>query len=170
MSRICSASPLPAGKSSSGLAGVQHRRLHPVHRRPRIHTASIRPSRSSSTCAAVVGLVCPKRFALGAATGTPALRINSSATGCAGIRTPTSGRPAVTTSGHRSRPRQQQRQRSRPKASISRRAAAGTSRLPARPASPGLATCTITGSHAGLCLAAKIRPTAAASSAFAPNP
>ena len=30
--------------------------------------------------------------------------------------------------------------------------------------------CTITGSHAGRCLAAKIRPTAAASSAFAPNP
>jgi hypothetical protein len=49
--------------------------------------------------AAVVGLMWPKILALGAATGTPARRISSSATGWAGMRTPTRGRPAVTASG-----------------------------------------------------------------------
>ncbi len=37
----------------------------------------MRPSRSARTCAAVVGLVCPKRLALGAATGTPAAAIKA---------------------------------------------------------------------------------------------
>ena len=59
----------------------------------------MRPSRSSSTCAAVVGLGRPKELALGAAIGMPAAEISARATGCAGTRTPTSGRPAVTTSG-----------------------------------------------------------------------
>ena len=49
----------------------------------------MRPSRSVSTCSAVVGLVCMKRLALGAATGTPAARSRASATGCAGMRSPT---------------------------------------------------------------------------------
>src|SRR5271155_60544 len=39
------------------------------------------------------------RFALGAAMGTPAASIKLIATGCAGIRIPTAGNPAVTMSG-----------------------------------------------------------------------
>jgi len=41
-------------------------------------------------------VICGKRFALGAAIGTPAARSNSSATGCRGMRNPTVGSPAVT--------------------------------------------------------------------------
>ena len=41
----------------------------------------------------------PKRLALGAAIGTPAVAISALATGCDGILTPTSGRAAVTISG-----------------------------------------------------------------------
>ena len=40
-----------------------------------------------------------KRFALGAATGTPASSISASAIGWFGMRTPTVGNPAVTLSG-----------------------------------------------------------------------
>jgi hypothetical protein len=47
----------------------------------------------------VVGDSSVKRLALGAAMGTPAARINSSASGCAGTRRPTVGNPAVTMSG-----------------------------------------------------------------------
>ena len=113
--------------------------------------------------------MCPNIFALGAATGTPARRITANATACAGILTPTSARPAVTASGTAlvrlsssvSGPGQN--------ASISRRAASGTSST-----SPSsifrLEICTIIGSHAGLCLASKIRFNAAPSSAFAPSP
>ena len=50
-------------------------------------------------CAAAVGESSVKRLALGAAMGTPAARISSSARGCAGMRRPTVGRPAVTMSG-----------------------------------------------------------------------
>ena len=79
---------------------IQHRRLHPHRRSPSIQHRIDPPIQIfSSTCAAVVGLILPNRFALGAATGTPARRISSSATGCPGIRTPTSRLPAVTASG-----------------------------------------------------------------------
>ena len=54
----------------------------------------------ATTCAAVVGLGRPERFALGAATGTPARRIRSRATP-SGIRTATVSRPAVTREGTR---------------------------------------------------------------------
>ena len=53
-----------------------------------------RPSMSASTCAAVVGLGLPERFALGAATGTPQAVMNACATGCDGNRTPTLSSPA----------------------------------------------------------------------------
>ncbi len=53
----------------------------------------------SGKWAAAVGESSVKRLALGAAMGTPAARINSSARGCAGMRSPTVGNPAVTISG-----------------------------------------------------------------------
>ena len=93
----------------------------PIGVTPPSRIRSTRPSRSASTCAAEVGLGREKRFALGAATGTPQVSISARATRCAGTRTATDGRPAVTASGtagflehkgERSRP-ERQRQRAR---------------------------------------------------------
>ena len=47
----------------------------------------------------MVGLGRENRFALGAATGTPAISINARATRCDGTRNATLGKPAVTGSG-----------------------------------------------------------------------
>ena len=70
--------------------------------------------------------------------------------------------------GHSARTRQQQRQRSRPELSISRCACSGTpSTNPSSIARD--ATCTITGSHAGLDFAAKIFSTAAHPSHWRPT-
>ena len=60
------------------------RRLHPTPQGPPSSTASDGPSRSprpATTCAAVVGLTCPKRLALGATTpiGRPLDRSSDSA-------------------------------------------------------------------------------------------
>ena len=52
------------------------------------------PPRSSSTCAAVVGLTCPNLLADGAATGTPAASMSRLANSCDGQRTPTVAVPA----------------------------------------------------------------------------
>ena len=56
-------------------------------------------ARPSGTCSAVVGESSVNRFALGAAIGICAASINARAIGCAGIRRPTLGSPAVTISG-----------------------------------------------------------------------
>ena len=61
----------------------------------------MRPSMSSNTCAAAVGLGRPERFALGAATGTPASSMSLRATGCSGSRMATVSSPAVTFAGTR---------------------------------------------------------------------
>ncbi len=129
----------------------------------------MRPSRSSSTCAAVVGLGRPKELALGAAIGMPAAAISARATGCDGTRTPTSGRPAVTTSGTSGPRGSSSVSGPGQNASISARAwslISATSRPSGRP----WLTCTITGSHAGRCFAAKMRSTAFSSKALAPSP
>ena len=86
----------------------------PTSHAPASRMASMRPSRSARTCSAVVGLVCPKRLALGAATGTPAAAIRAMATGCEGSRSPAFSRPAVQTSGILRVARQQHRQRAGP--------------------------------------------------------
>ena len=117
--------------------------------------------------------ILPNRFALGAATGTPASRISSRATGCAGERTPTSGRPAVTASGTAAVLGSSSVSGPGQNASISfattrPSSPAGTTATRSSIARPS--TCTIIGSHAGRCFAAKIFATAAGSSAFAPSP
>ncbi len=53
-----------------------------------------RSPKSAATCAASVGLTCPLMLALGAATGTRALRITACATGCDGTRIAIVSRPA----------------------------------------------------------------------------
>ena len=62
-------------------------------------TASILPLRSSITCEVEVGLGFPDLFALGAAMGTPAERMNSLAMLLLGILTATVSSPPVTRSG-----------------------------------------------------------------------
>ena len=56
----------------------------------------MRPSNSSATCGAVVGLICPNRFVDGAATGEPVAASSANATGWAGTRTATVDRPELT--------------------------------------------------------------------------
>ena len=70
-------------------------------RRIRRAEGKVHEATPSGTWRAAVGESSVKRFALGAAIGTPATRINSSATGWAGMRRPTVGSPAVTISGIR---------------------------------------------------------------------
>ena len=135
---------------------------------PPSSTMGMLPSRSSSTCWAVVGLGLPLRLALGAATGTPAALSSLSATGWSGMRTATLLSPALVTAGtvgflgssNVSGPGQNR--------SISL-CASGVTKHSASAAS-GLATCTISGLSAGRPLISKILRTACASSAFAPRP
>ena len=74
----------------------------PTSALPDTTTASILPSRSSSTCSAVVGLGDPERFADGAASGRPLRFIISCATLFDGILTATVSSPALTAAGMRS--------------------------------------------------------------------
>gem|GEM_PF-3695606 len=83
------------GEQSRGpdLAGTYQRRGATQRRFDRL--ASCR------TCAAVVGLTLPNRFAEGPATPEPNARSIASAIGCAGTRRPTDCCPPVTNSGTR---------------------------------------------------------------------
>ncbi len=124
------------------------------------------PARTNS---ARVGLVLPKEFALGAATGAPASSINFRATGCRGILTPTRGRPAVTMAGTCGPLGNNKVKGPGQNASINKRPLSGMSTA-TMPNCSWLTMCTIRGSHEGLCLASKIACTAAWLRAFAPSP
>ena len=123
---------------------------------------------SSSTCAAVVGLGLVDRFALGAATGTPAAFSIALATGWLGIRMPTVSSPAVTTSGTAcffrhstvSGPGQKRSMR-RSAVSVGSHSASSWERSQ---------MCTISGLSAGRPFAAKMARTASAFRASAPRP
>ena len=65
--------------------------------------ASTLPHRSWTQCWAVVGLGEPERLAEGAATGTPARRMISRATGWEGMRTATVSSPPEVSIGMQSR-------------------------------------------------------------------
>ena len=71
----------------------------PTSQLPPSRISGMRPSISTSTWCAVVGLGLPERFALGAAIGSLQARRSAAATGCDGIRTATVGRLAATSSG-----------------------------------------------------------------------
>ena len=73
----------------------------PIPTGPPSNIISIRPFRSCHTCCAVVGLGLPDRFALGAATGTPAKAISLLASSRSGIRTATVSNPPVVPYGTR---------------------------------------------------------------------
>jgi hypothetical protein len=97
MSASISGSGITPGRSSVGSpASDSTVDSIPTSDGPPSSTAS---ANSSGTWSEAVGESSVKRLALGAAIGTRAARISSSATGCAGIRNPTVGSPAVTMSG-----------------------------------------------------------------------
>ena len=88
----------------------------PTGQGPASITMSMRPRRSASTCAALVGETWPELLADGATTGPSKAASNACATGCAGTRTATLSRPASARSATAAVGplRQHQRQRSRP--------------------------------------------------------
>jgi hypothetical protein len=162
-------SPLPADKSPSGFGkrpapSTPHPAPSPPHPPPHRSAHPDRPAHA----AAVVGLVCPNRFALGAATGTPARRITPAPPDAPASAPP----PApVPPSPHPAPPPSASAAASAAPAKTPPSAAAPLRNLLNQPLQHRHAeTCTITGSHAGRCFASKIRATAAASSAFAPSP
>jgi hypothetical protein len=71
----------------------------PTAQGPPSITIETRPHNSWTTSEAVVGLIRPNRFALGAASGTPAAAIRARATGCEGARRAIVARPLVARSG-----------------------------------------------------------------------
>jgi hypothetical protein len=101
----------PAGRA------VDDRRLDADRAAPPSSTASSAPN-SSATCAAVVALTRPKRFALGAAmpkTSSPAALTSSAwATGCAGQRRPIVACPAAAAVGDAGATRDDDGERPRP--------------------------------------------------------
>jgi len=70
-----------------------------MQRRPRVDHRVDAPVQIFQHMLRDVRADVPKSVGAGRGTGTPARRINSSATGWAGMRTPTNSRPAVTASG-----------------------------------------------------------------------
>ena len=111
-----------------------------------------------------------KRLALGAAMGTPAARINSSARGWAGMRRPTVGNPAVTMSGIQRPLGDDQRQRVRASNGAPGYRRPWTTRRPGRSPSRWNRHGRSAGLVRGRPLAAKMRATASGSSALAPRP
>ncbi len=110
-----------------------------------------------------------KRLALGAAMGQPLASISASASGCAGIRSPTEGSPAVTMPGIEEHFGTTMVKGPGQKRSASRPAGSGQTAARERAISTD-ATCTITGLVGGRPFASKMRRTACSSSAFAPSP
>ena len=106
----------------------------------------------------VVGLTAPEGLAEGAASGPPKAASRRRASGCAGTRSATVGRPAVASVGEAGvgAARQHQRQRARPEAAASARGLGREARR-ARSAAARSATWTISGLNAGRPLAAKMR-------------
>lgn len=144
----------------------------PTSQGPPSSTASMRPSRSLKTWAAVVGLVCPKRFALGAASGNRQARKSACAAGCRGTRTPTRERPAVTASGiadvRGSNMVSGPGQKLLPSRCTRSCSGSGTEATCDTACTSG--TWTMSGSQDGRCFALKIASTAPAEKAFAPRP
>ncbi len=85
------------------LAHRDHGRFDAVFSRAAIHNERDATRQFLHHMAAAVGLMRPKRFALGAASGRPKARTTSAKSGCALIRTATVSRPAVTIGGTISR-------------------------------------------------------------------
>ena len=99
--RITSSRVIPPGRKMTGVSPVTDSTVDstPTLQSPPSRISGIRPSISSSICAARVGLGRPDRLPLGAAMGTPDAAISPSAAGCIGQRTATVSSPAVVTSG-----------------------------------------------------------------------
>lgn len=88
------------GRSSTGTWPASETTVDsmPTRAGPASNTGTASPS-EARTWAASVGETAVNRFALGAASGTPAASSRASATGWEGTRNPTVGNPAVTMPG-----------------------------------------------------------------------
>ena len=161
---------MPPGRRTVAISPVSATTVlsTPTSHAPPSRISGMRPSISSSMCAASVGLGRPERLPLGAAMGRPHASISARATGCEGMRMATLSSPAVTTAGTISflgriivsGPGQ--------KAAASLRAI--SLMWHSGSISASAAMCTISGLSAGRSLAAKILRTAGSLSAFAPRP
>ena len=161
---------MPPGRSMVGLpTRVSTVDSTPTGQGPPSRMTSMRPSISSRTCCAVVGLGRPERLAEGAAMGTPAALMRASAVLCSGIRTATVGRPAATSSGTISLLKNISVRGPGQNASMRRFASSGTWRQSCF-TSDFLATCSMSGLSCGRPLASNILSTASPSSPFAPRP
>ncbi len=107
---------MPPGRRSTGGSTEKSTIVdsRPMSVGPPSRIRSTRPSRSSFTCAAVVGLGREKRFALGAAIGTPAISISARATRCDGARSATFGKSGGDEIRNRRLLRKNQRERPGP--------------------------------------------------------
>src|SRR6266446_6324168 len=136
---------------------------------PPSRISSMRPSRSSRTCSARVGLGHPERLADGAAMGRPLASISARATGWDGTRAATVSSPPVVMSGTVAA-----RGRTRVRGPGQKRAATSRARRGTRAATlssaAALARWTINGLPRGRSLASKIRATARPDWASAPSP
>jgi hypothetical protein len=142
----------------------------PTRQAPPSSTAAMRPSSSSSTCSAVVGLTRPERLALGAAIGRPTARMSARGKGCAGTRSARLSSPALASSdtgqsGARGSTSVSGSGQKR-SASIDARSSKTTSRR----AAAASMTWMMSGLNCGLAFAAKIAATATSFVASAPRP
>ena len=107
------------GRSSAGVSPRKETIVNssPACARPPSRMRSMRPARSSATCAAVTGLTWPEILAEGAASGPPKARSSANAAGCDGMRSATLARPARASSQTEPARRRgrDERQRPRPK-------------------------------------------------------
>ena len=129
----------------------------------------IRPSNSSNTCCAVVGLT-PRIDSLGAASSRFTALTTSRKTGCALIRTATVSSPAVTMSGTMSRFRKIIVKGPGQKFSIKSRARAATQRSQSHRVPPASANVQLTDRTAAVPWLRKIFATASGLSASAASP
>mmetsp|Transcript_66077 Transcript_66077/g.132608 ORF Transcript_66077/g.132608 Transcript_66077/m.132608 type:complete len:223 (+) Transcript_66077:458-1126(+) len=128
--------------------------------------------RSSSTCSGSVGEMCPKRFAEGAARGTPAAAMSCLARAWSGQRTATKPVEAVTSGGTAgfALPTMLSGPGQHATASALKTECSLTSSSRSRSASPAAETWRMHGSLSGRPLASKMPSTACASRPLAPRP
>ena len=131
--------------------------------------SGIQPLNSSHTCCAVVGLMRPNRFALGAASGRFSFVTTSRKIGWALIRNATVSNPAVTMSGTISRFRKMIVNGPGQNFSINLRATC-ESTIAISSSASSVGRCTMSGSKRGRSFASKILVTASGFSASAASP
>ena len=112
----CPRALMAPGRSTTGAPRLRSTMVdsRPTRHGPPSRISGTASPNSARTCAAVVGLMWPKRLADGAAMPLPNARSRASASGWSGTRRATVSCPPVTALGTRGAARQDQRQRAGP--------------------------------------------------------